>query len=96
MKNKVLLGISASLFLSGYLYAWERHEEDPHYVWFEGEDVAVMEEGIFANSNKGMLKLNVIEYDRLNDRYKVLCRCLEDPHLDSGEALSAPYEAGSQ
>ncbi len=84
------------MIFNGLLNAQEGHKEDPHYEWFEGDAVAVREDGIYADSNKGMFKLNVVEYDRVNNRYKVFCRCLEDPHLDSAEALSAPYESVSQ
>lgn len=95
MKNrKKTLFLLSSVFLicNGLLHAREGHEEDPHYEWFDAVEVAVCEDGIYADSNKGMFKLNVVEYDRINNRYKVLCRCLEDSHLDPAEALSAPYE----
>jgi len=96
-KNKALFLLS-SVFLicNGLLHAREGHKEDPHYVWFEGDEVAAEEDGIYADSNKGLFKLNVVEYDRVNNRYKVLCRCLEDSHLDPAEALSVPYESISQ
>ena len=76
--------------------AWEEHKEDPHYEWFEADAVVVQDDGIFAASNKGMFKLNVVEYDRVNDRYKVLCSCLKRRGLDPSEALSVPYEDASQ
>lgn len=88
-KDKITLLLSSSiLFFTGLLHGQEDHSEDPHYVWFEGNGLAVTENGIFADSNKGMLQLNVVEYDRVNDRYKVLCSCLRRRGLDPGEALS--------
>ena len=92
----VFLLSSVFMVFSGLLNAWEEHKEDPHYEWFEGDEVAVEEDGIYADSNKGMMKLNVVEYDRVNDRYKVLCSCLKRPGLDPGEALSVPYEDASE
>lgn len=94
--NKIISKIISFLFFGGLLTAWDGHKEDPHYVWFEGGEVAVQEDGIYADSNKGMFKLSVIEYDRVNNRYKVLCRCLEDSHLDPAEALSVPYKSISR
>ena len=82
----------AFLLFSGMLNAQEGHKENPHYEWFEADEVAVLEDGVYTDSNKGMIRLNVVEYDRVNDRYKVLCTCLERPGLDPGEALSVPYE----
>jgi hypothetical protein len=76
----------------GLLGAFEEHKEDPHFVWFAGDEVAVEEDGIYADSKRGMLKLNVVEYDRGNNRYKVLCRCLKIRDLDMDEALSIPPE----
>ena len=78
------------MVFSSWLSAQEEHSEDPHYEWFAGSEVAVEEDGIYADSNKGMIRLNVVEYDRGNDRYKVLCSCLKRRGLDMGEALSAP------
>lgn len=96
MKNKMLFVALIFVVSSGLLYTEEEHKENPHYEWFDRDEVAVQEDGIYADSNKGMFKLNVVEYDRVNNRYKVVCRCLEDPHLDSAEALSAPYKGASE
>ena len=95
MKNreKMVFLLCVFMVFSGLLSAGEEHNEDPHYEWFEGNRVAIQEDGIYADSNKGMIKLNVVEYDRVNDRYKVLCSCRSRKGLDPGEALSIPYEA---
>ena len=90
MKNRMLIIISIFSVISGFSYVSEGHQEDPHYEWFEGDEVAALEDGIYADSNKGMFKLNVVEHDRVNNRYKVLCRCLEGSHLDPADALSVP------
>ena len=90
-----LLGFVFMVF-NCLLYAQGEHNEDPHYEWFEGAEVAIREDGIYADSNKGMIKLNVVEYDRINNRYKIICSCLQRPGLDSGEALSVPYEDVSE
>ncbi len=95
MKNRkktVFLLSAIPMFFNGLLNAHEGHEEDPHYEWFEADEVAVCDDGIYAASNKGLFKLNVVEYDPIGDRYLVRCRCLEDSHLDPAEALSIPYE----
>ena len=98
MKSRgIVVFLLSSVFMVSniLLNAWEGHREDPHYEWFEGNEVAVREDGIYADSNKGMIKLNVVEYDRVNNRYKVICSCLQKG-LDPGEALSVPYENASQ
>jgi len=59
MKNrKKALFLLSSVFLicNGLLHSREGHKEDPHYVCFEGDEVAVEEDGIYADSNKGMFK----------------------------------------
>ncbi|NGX60503.1 MAG: hypothetical protein KR126chlam3_01678 [Chlamydiae bacterium] len=63
MKNRgkiVFLLSSVFMVFNGLLNAQEGHEEDPHYEWFEADEVAVEEDGIYAASNKGMFKLNVV------------------------------------
>ena len=95
-KNIVCLLSSIFMIFNSWVNAWERHEEDPHYEWFEGDEVAIREDGIYADSNKGMIKLNVVEYDRINNRYKVECCCLQRPELDPGEAMSVPYQGVSE
>ena len=77
-------------------YAREGHEESPHYEWIDGKDVAVNEDGIYIDTNKGMMRLNVVAYDREINRYQVLCSCLERPYLDPFEALSIPLEDVSE
>ncbi len=99
MKNRKKLNflfIGVFMIFNGLLNAQEGHNEDPHYEWFEGNEVAVREDGVYADSNKGMIKLNVVEFDRANNRYKVICSCLQKPGLDSGEALSVPFEGVSK
>ena len=99
MKSKekiVFLLSSIFMVFNGLLHAQEGHNEDPHYEWFEADEVAICDDGIYADSNKGMMKLNVVEYDKVNNRYKVLCSCLKSPGLDSGEALSVPHEDASE
>lgn len=99
MKNRRMLKLlfsSACTIFSCLLNAQEDHKEDPHYVWFEGNEVLVQEDGIYAASNKGMIKLNVVEYDRINNRHKVLCSCLQRPGLDSAEVVSVPYQPISE
>lgn len=91
-KNPVALLVTVFMVFSRWLFAQEEHKEDPHFVWFAGDEVAVEEDGIYADSKRGMLKLNVVEYDRGNNRYKVLCRCLKIRDLDMDEALSIPHE----
>ncbi len=91
----VFLLSSVFIVFKGLLIAQENHIEDPHYEWFEGDEVAVREDGIYTASNKGMIKLNIVEYDGLNNRYKVLCNCLQGHGLDSSEALSLPHEDNS-
>lgn len=71
-------------------------KEDLHYEWFEADEVAVLEDSIYTDSNKGVIKPNVVEYDRVNNRYKVLCSCLKRPGLDPGEALSVLYIDASE
>ncbi len=83
---------TASLILSGVLNAREGHEESPHYEWIDGQDVAVCEDGIYIGTVKGMMQLNVVDYDRINDRYQVRCSCLEKPWLDPYENLGIPPE----
>ena len=96
-REKIMFLLSAVFIVfGGLLYAQEGHEESPHYEWFEADEVAVREDGIYAATNKGMMKLNVVEYDRVNDRYKVLCSCLKRSGLDPDEALSIPYEDASE
>lgn len=93
MKNKRKLTIMLIFsVISATLSASENHTEDPHYVWFNENEVAVQEDGIYTDSNKGMMKLNVVEHDRVNNRFKVLCNCLNQRDLDFTTALSAPYE----
>ncbi|MDN3506605.1 MAG: hypothetical protein P0S96_05185 [Simkaniaceae bacterium] len=96
MKSSIFIIANTFCILSGFLYAQEGHEEELHYEWFQEDQVAVAEDGIYAESNKGMFKLNIVEYDRVNKRYKVRCRCLEDPHLDAAEALAVPCDYVSQ
>ncbi len=98
MKTKLTINFLLVTFLSiaCSLIAREGHEEDPHYEWFEADEVAVCDDGVYTDSNKGMMKLNVVEYDPIGNRYLVRCRCLEDPHLDPAEALSVPYEDASE
>lgn len=92
-REKILfLLISGFVVFNGLLIAQEEHKEDPHYEWFDSDQVAVNEDGIYADSNKGMFKLNVVEYDRVNDRYKVLCSCLKRRGLDPVQALAFPQE----
>ncbi len=93
-REKIIFFLSSiSLVFCIYLNAEEGHSEDPHYEWFDGSEIAVLHDGIYADSNKGMFKLNVVEYDRVNDRYKVLCSCLKRRGLDPVEALSVPLES---
>jgi len=94
-KKLAFLFISIFMIYNG-LNAWEGHNEDPHYEWFAGDEVAVKDDGIYADSNKGLIKLNVVEYDRVNNRYKVICNCLQRPELDPAEALSIPYQDASE
>lgn len=96
MKHRILIIASIFSNLTGFLHAREGHDEDPHYEWFDGDEVAVLEDGVYADSNKGMMKLNVVEHDRVNNRYKVLCTCLQRPGLAPGEALSVPFDSDSQ
>lgn len=99
MKNrrKIMFLLSTiSILFGSLLTAQEGHKEDPHYEWFEANEVAVCEDGIYTDSVKGMIKLNVVEYDQENDRYKVLCSCLKRRGLDPAEALSIPYEGVSE
>lgn len=90
MKNREKVLLILTLFCS-CLHAREGHEESPHYEWIAGEAVAVCEDGVYISSVKGMTRLNVVEYDRVNDRYRVLCSCLEKPYLYPFEALAVPY-----
>ena len=94
MRVKVLIG-SVLLLMQG-VNAYENHDEDPHFVWFEADGLAVMEDGVYADSNKGMLKLNVVEFDRVNNRYKVLCSCKKWPGMDFTDALGAPCEGTAE
>lgn len=91
--RSVLFFLCINLYAFGFINSPdEDHSEDPHYVWFDGKDVVVHEDGIYIDSNKGMAKINVVEYDRLNDRYKVLCRCLFLNYTDPLDSISFPYE----
>lgn len=96
-REKIIFLLSSVLLgFNGSLNAWEGHEEDPHYEWFDADSVAVLEDGIYTDSNKGPLRLNVVEHDRVNNRYKVLCSCLKRHGLGLEEALSIPYEEISE
>lgn len=44
-----------------------------HIGWIERKNVNVSEDGITIATNKGVVPLNVIEYDKQNDRYLVEC-----------------------
>ncbi len=95
MKNRekaIFLLSSVFIVFKGLLIAQEDYIEDPRYEWFEGYEVAAREDGIYTDSNKGMMKLNVVEYDEVNNRYKVLCSYLQRHELDSSESLGIPHE----
>lgn len=86
MKDKFL--ISCLLTFCSTLCSQTGHDENPHFEWIEGKEVAVLEDGIYIDSNKGLMLLNVVEYDRMNERYLVKCSCMESSHLTPLEALS--------
>ena len=86
MKNNFFM--SGLLLLCSMLSASEGHEENPHFEWIESREVAVFEDGIYIESNKGLMLLNVVEYDQVNDRYLVQCFCLGNNQLIPLEALS--------
>lgn len=44
-----------------------------HVGWLDHKDVNVSENGVTIATNKGVVPLNVIEYDEENDRYLVEC-----------------------
>lgn len=68
MKNKsLMLNIIFVLFL-----------QISHMGWLDRKDVNVSEDGITIATNKGIVPLNVIEYDDQNDRYLVECINFED------------------
>ncbi len=90
--NKIILLFLCGATFTRLLHGHTNHNEDPHYEWFESIDVAVKEEGVYASSYRGMFKLNVVDYDPINDRYKVQCNCLNMPYIDPTEALSFPCE----
>ncbi|MBS0629745.1 MAG: hypothetical protein JSS30_05920 [Verrucomicrobia bacterium] len=93
IRKKVKVFLFAATLIFGYeLDAREGHEESPHYEWIEGKDVAVLDDGIYIDTVKGMMRLNVVDYDRVNDRYQILCTCLERPGLLPFEALSVPFQ----
>lgn len=74
------------------IQAYEEHVEDPHYVWFPASEVYVSEDGVYVDTKRGMMQLNVVEHDRVADRYKVLCSCLKYRGSDYDQALSFPPE----
>lgn len=43
----------------------------PRYEWSDGKDVLVGENGVYIDTNKGLLRLDVVEYDKENDRYLI-------------------------
>lgn len=88
--RKVLFAVACMVTFTGLLCAWEGHEESPHYEWISGEDVAVHEDGIYMATAKGMMRLNVVGYDRVTDQYQVLCSCLLKPGYFPYETLAAP------
>lgn len=88
--KRTLICLSTLLTTSTLLHSYESHTEDPHYEWFEEEEVAVLEDGVYTDSNKGMIKLNVVEHDRVNNRYKVQCNCLKIRDRDQTDGLSMP------
>lgn len=90
-RNKINLIALTVLILTQPLSAHD-HNEEPHYEWFEGNQVAIREDGIYTDSKKGMMKLNVVAYDSINDKYKVQCNCLQIHDRDPTEALSCPFE----
>ena len=93
MRKFSVFFIACMIFIgtSSFVLTPEDHSVDPHYVWFEGERLSVTEDGVLADSNKGIIILNVVEYDAVNNRYKVLCRCNKGYGIGSSEAVGMPY-----
>jgi hypothetical protein len=76
------------LIFCNVLTAREGHETNPHYEWVTSKEVAVLDDGIFIECHQGLMLLNVVEYDPVNDRYLVKCSCLDNDRLTPLEALS--------
>lgn len=80
MKNRetkgFLIGI-ALMILSSFINAEEDGNQSIHHEWVEQEEVAVCPDGIYIDSNKGLMRLKVIDYDKENNRFLVEFPCLE-------------------
>ncbi len=70
------MGIGLILF-GAPIGANEVEGQATHHEWVEGHEVALCEDGVYVDSNKGPMWLKVVEYDRENDRYLVEWPCLE-------------------
>ena len=76
MKNKekilfLLSTVSVFTYTSGWTY--ESHDQNPQYEWVDEKDIAIREDGVYIDSNKGLMKVIVIEEDKENKRYLIDC-----------------------
>lgn len=77
MKNRKKIMLLIAVFFSNLLSAEECQYQISDYEWIEGKDVMVREDGIYIDTNKGLMPINVVDYDKENDRYLVKCTPLE-------------------
>jgi len=63
-----------SIFVSVLMFSLDgegRNEQYIVYKWFEAADVTIRDDEAYIDSNKGLARVTVIEYDSENDRYLI-------------------------
>ncbi len=73
MKINLLLSTFAIACIANALLIANCYLDDKPCGWLSGTQVHVDKDGVYIDTNKGKIKMNVIEYDYENNRYLVEC-----------------------